>query len=158
MPKVKYKLASPLLMWTLVILGAIVLWYLVPHGRLFAGGILGIIIFILGLVNWLYVSFVAVKVHPKAPTSVANIDQLITEGVYSIVRHPLYVADIVLGLSIFILDPLYKIMAIVIWLIAVLIFWANLEERMLEEKFLEDYRNYKKQVPMLVPNIWKKKA
>jgi protein-S-isoprenylcysteine O-methyltransferase Ste14 len=89
---------------------------------------------------------------------IKNIDQLITEGAYSVIRHPLYAADIILGWSVFILDPLYKIMAIVIWLMVVLIFWANLEERLLEEKFLEDYRNYKKRVPMLVPNVWKRKV
>jgi len=158
MSKLKYKLASPVLMWLLVILGAFILWLSVPAGRLFASGISGIIVFILALANWLYVFFVAVKIHPKAAGSVNNIDRIITEGAYSVIRHPLYVTDIVLGWSVFILDPLYKIMAIAIWLTAVLVFWANLEERLLEEKFLEDYRNYKKRVPMLVPNVRKRKA
>jgi protein-S-isoprenylcysteine O-methyltransferase Ste14 len=86
---------------------------------------------------------------------VQNIDQLVTEGVYAVVRHPMYLADIILAFSIFIWLPTYKILAVALWLSLVLMFWANLEERLLEEKFLDDYRKYKQNVSMFWPRFSK---
>ena len=127
-----------------------------PAGEFIFFRLLGPIVFGLALANWLWVSFLAMRVHRKAAGSVNNIDELITEGAYAVVRHPMYVANIILAWSVFIWQPSYKILAVVIWLMLILVFWAYLEERMLEEKFMEDYRVYKTKVPMFVPGLNKK--
>ena len=132
MEKYQYKLANPAIMWSITIIGGVVLWVFMPQGNSFSSDLLGPIAFGLALANWLWVSVLAMRVHRKAAASVSNIDELITEGTYAVVRHPMYVADIILGWSVFIWQPSYKILAIVIWLMLVLVFWAYLEEWMLE--------------------------
>lgn len=84
-----------------------------------------------------------------------SIDKIIIGGVYGVVRHPIYAADILLFLCIFLFEPTYSVLFIVAWAIIIFLFWANLEERMLEEKFMEDYKQYKQRVPMLFPNFKK---
>jgi protein-S-isoprenylcysteine O-methyltransferase Ste14 len=44
---------------------------------------------------------------------------------------------------------------VAVWATVVFIFWAGLEERLLEEKFLEDYRAYKQRVPRFIPRLKK---
>ncbi len=158
MNKFKDRLSHPLIMWLVVLVGALVLWQIVPMGYLFDKSSFGIVVLILASINWLYVKGMALKVHRKASTSIHNIDELVTEGQYAVVRHPMYLADIILGWSILIFYPTFQILAVVIWLMAVLIFWANLEERLLEEKFLQDYRDYKQRVPMFVPRLLRRKV
>jgi methanethiol S-methyltransferase len=153
MDNLKYKLATPKLMWVIVAAGAAVLWFTVPQGRLFYSGVLGLAVLVLGMINWLYVGLASGRVHRKAVSSVQNIDQLVTEGTYAVVRHPMYAAGMAAAWCVFVWHPTYQILAIVIWLTIVLLFWSNLEERMLEEKFLEDYREYKKRVPMFIPRF-----
>lgn len=153
MNNLKYKLTTPWLMWAIVIIGGLILYKVVPPGSLFSTGKFGIIILILGIVDWFYVTFSAGKVHRKAPKSVHNIDQLVTEGAYSVVRHPMYLADIVLAWCVFLFHPGTRTLAVVLWLSLVLLFWADLEERMLEEKFLDDYRAYKRRVPKFFPRF-----
>jgi len=155
MTNLKYKLTSPMLMWGIIVVGGIILWLVVPKGQLFNSGILGWVILVLGIVNWLYVGKAAINVHKKVAASVNNIDKLITEGAYGVVRHPIYAADIVLFLCVFLFEPTYSVLFIAAWAIIVFVFWAGLEERMLEDKFLEDYRNYKQRVPMLIPRFKK---
>ncbi|MCL5666826.1 MAG: isoprenylcysteine carboxylmethyltransferase family protein [Patescibacteria group bacterium] len=156
MPNLKYRLASPLLMWVIVAFGSAILWKIVKPGQMFTSGWIGSVVLALGIINFIGVSLFAYNKHRKAPASVHSINQLVTEGAYAVVRHPLYATDIVLAWCIFVWQPSYKVLAIVIWLTLVLVFWANLEERLLEEKFMEDYRAYKKRVPMFVPRLRKK--
>lgn len=155
MPNLKYKLTSPLLMWTIVIVGGAVLWKILPHGQVFVRGQWGIAVLVLGVLNWAYITFHAMRVHKHAPSSVHNIDELVTEGAYSVVRHPMYVADVILAWCAFVYWPSYHVFAVALWLTLVLFFWSLLEERMLEDKFLEDYRAYKSRVPMFIPGRWK---
>jgi protein-S-isoprenylcysteine O-methyltransferase Ste14 len=140
-------------MWVMVFIGALILWEIIPSGYFFGPSTFGLIMFVLALFNWLYVYGASLKVHRRAFSHIDNINKLVMEGKYATVRHPMYLADIILGLSIFIWEPTYQIMGIIVWLILVLLFWANMEERLLEEKFIEDYHAYKKRVPMFIPKM-----
>ncbi len=149
----KYKLTSPVLLWLLVAIGGFVFWKLIPDGIFFDSGMIGALVLVLGIGNWFYVYFSTFRYHKKMFLSVNRIDSVVTEGLYAVVRHPLYIADVILGLSIFIYSPTYQILAVVLWASLVLWFWAGLEERMLEEKFMEDYKAYQTRVPMLIPKM-----
>lgn len=156
MGKLKYYLLYPLSMWAVFVLGAYGLWQAVPQGRLFEQDMLGNAAILLGIINWVYVYAATLKNHSHIFAHPKNIKQLVMEGRYAVVRHPLYLADIILGWCVFIFLPEYQMLAVVIWLSLSLVFWANLEERLLEEKFLDDYRAYKKRVPMFIPRFKKK--
>ena len=75
--------------------------------------------------------------------------ELVTTGVYGIVRHPLYVA----GLIIFTFSPRITVNGLIITVLADLyfLFGMFIEERRFLNAFGEQYREYQKHVPMLVP-------
>ncbi len=77
---------------------------------------------------------------------------LVTKGVYGIVRHPLYVAGIVImtanphitvnGLTVTVLADLY------------FLFGMFVEERRFVRMFGDPYREYMQRVPRMIPTIW----
>jgi protein-S-isoprenylcysteine O-methyltransferase Ste14 len=76
---------------------------------------------------------------------------LVTEGIYSRVRHPQY-----LGLFMVIIGLLIQWPTIISLLMAPVLFWsytrlARREEREVEAQFGEAYRTYKEQTPAFVP-------
>ena len=80
-------------------------------------------------------------------------------GLYSMVRHPLYLGNMVtyIGWAIFTginwLVPVFLIFFLVYYRV---IIYA--EEQFLTRKFGQDYLDWKKQTPILLPAFWKYKA
>lgn len=77
------------------------------------------------------------------------------DSVFGIVRHPIYLGAILLYLGL-ILTTL-SIISFGIWIIVVLfyVFISSYEEKILLERFGDEYRDYMNYVPMLVPRFWK---
>ena len=149
------KLVSPVLMWLIVILGVSVLFRFFPQTEIFPRNAITSLLVIPAGIYWLYFFIGALRVHKKAAVSAEKIDKIVTTGVYNIVRHPIYSADIVLAWGIFFFWPQLKILLSVFWLTAVLFFWMRLEEKALQEKFGAEYRNYKNKAPMAIPRFIK---
>lgn len=78
--------------------------------------------------------------------------ELVTTGVYGIVRHPLYVA----GLIIFTFSPNITVNGLTITVLADLyfIFGMFIEERRFLTIFGDQYREYMKKVPRMVPRVF----
>ncbi|HIE18624.1 TPA: isoprenylcysteine carboxylmethyltransferase family protein [Candidatus Bathyarchaeota archaeon] len=80
-------------------------------------------------------------------------EKIITVGVYSIVRHPQYLGGLLSHVGItFLLSSLYSLMVtpLVVFLIYLI---ALKEEEELIKEFGEEYLNYKRRVPMLMPKL-----
>jgi protein-S-isoprenylcysteine O-methyltransferase Ste14 len=79
-------------------------------------------------------------------------DRLVTEGVYSRIRHPQYTGLflIVFGEGIVHWPTIVSVAAFPI-IVAAYTFLARKEERQMVQKFGDTYRNYQRQVPMFVP-------
>lgn len=80
--------------------------------------------------------------------------QLNTKGIYSIVRHPLYLGNYLmwLGLLIFILDwPFLVAVSLIYWLYYERIMYA--EERFLEREFGQTYLDWSMKVPAFWPKF-----
>jgi protein-S-isoprenylcysteine O-methyltransferase Ste14 len=77
--------------------------------------------------------------------------ELVTTGVYGIVRHPLYVA----GIIIFTFSPHITVNGLTITVLADLyfLFGMFIEERRFVRIFGEQYREYMKRVPRMVPRL-----
>jgi len=77
--------------------------------------------------------------------------ELVTTGVYGIVRHPLYMA----GIVIFTFSPHITVNGLTITVLADLyfIFGMFIEERRFVRIFGNQYREYMKKVPRMVPDI-----
>ena len=99
-----------------------------------------------------------------AHTSGRNRDQQVAEalnstGIYSMVRHPLYLGNITtyIGWAVFTgIDWLVPVFLILFVAYYRLIIYA--EEQFLTRKFGQDYLDWRKQTPLLLPAFWKFKA
>lgn len=151
MDSIKQKLTSPVLMWALVLLGGWVFWKTIPAGLVFHSGVIGWVALALGAVNWLVLTLASVRVHRQVARSAYGIDHLVKEGIYASIRHPIYAGDIVMAWCLFVFYPAYWLAVAAVWATIVFVFWAGLEERALEAKFMEDYREYKKNVGKFFP-------
>lgn len=79
--------------------------------------------------------------------------QLVTSGIYSVVRHPLY-SGLCLAMGAWVLATLSW--PHLLWgaiVVAILLRKAHLEEQWLERKYPE-YPDYRRQVKQLIPWIW----
>ena len=78
-------------------------------------------------------------------------NELVTNGVYGIVRHPLYLA----GIVIFTFNPLLTRNSLTVSVLADLyfLFGAFIEERRFSGVFGDQYQEYRKRVPRLLPRI-----
>lgn len=113
--------------------------------------IAGIFMILLGIYLWIQAVIVQ-KINKKVTEK-----KLITTGVYSIVRNPVYSA------FIFIFTVLLLFTANYILLILPFVFWAfltilmkNTEEKWLKNEFGEEYETYLKQVNRVIPRIRRK--
>lgn len=81
--------------------------------------------------------------------------QLITSGVYGYVRHPIYLGGLLLytGIILAFGGFLVPFVMFIVWLL-LMHGRLRLEEKLLEEKFGEEYRDYKKRTKKLIPFIY----
>ena len=81
---------------------------------------------------------------------------LITNGIYSYMRHPQYTGIILVTLGMLIHWPTF--ITLFMWPILVLVYYglAKKEEKKMERKFGVAYQEYKSRVPMFLPSFRKK--
>ena len=79
--------------------------------------------------------------------------EVIRNGIFGIVRHPVYLSEILLYLSLLIFRT--SLAALAIWIIAIGFFHyiSRYEEKLLLQRFGDEYRKYMKEVPMFLPKI-----
>lgn len=80
---------------------------------------------------------------------------VIQTDVFAIIRHPMYFASILTYLSFVILS--LSVVALVIFVVVVIFYYylCRYEEQLLLEKLGDEYTNYMKNVPMLIPKVRK---
>ncbi|MBK5191347.1 MAG: isoprenylcysteine carboxylmethyltransferase family protein [Methanosarcinales archaeon] len=78
---------------------------------------------------------------------------LIRSGVFSIVRHPIYLGAILLYLGFIIIS--LSIISFCIWLVIILFYYviSRYEEKLLIDKLGSQYEEYMNEVPMFIPRI-----
>jgi len=77
--------------------------------------------------------------------------RLVTDGLYSYVRHPLYTCGLVF---IWLIPTMtWNLFALIIGLTAYIIIGAYFEERKLLNEFGDDYAEYRQRTPMLIPGL-----
>lgn len=77
--------------------------------------------------------------------------QIITTGVFSIVRHPIYLGSILLYLGLILLT--LSLLSVLVWILIIAFYYmiSRYEEKLLTQRFESAYEEYKKKVPMLLP-------
>ena len=81
---------------------------------------------------------------------------VIRKGVFSVVRHPIYLSEIVLYLGLLIISV--SLAAAFVWLLTIgfLHYISRHEERLLLARFGKDYEQYIREVPMWIPLLKRK--
>jgi protein-S-isoprenylcysteine O-methyltransferase Ste14 len=81
--------------------------------------------------------------------------QLVTDGIYSLIRHPIYTSYILLFLGFCVM--LQSVWGLGLLLTVCVVWFGNriaIEERMLEERFGEEYQSYCQQTKRLFPYVY----
>lgn len=113
--------------------------------------IAAIFMILLGIYLWIQAVIVQ-KINKKVTEK-----KLITTGVYSIVRNPVYSAFIFIftGLLLFTANYILLILPFVFWAFLTILM-KNTEEKWLKNEFGEEYEIYLKQVNRVIPRIRRK--
>lgn len=79
--------------------------------------------------------------------------ELATDGIYAHVRHPQYLGIITITGGLLIQWP--TLLTLAMWPILIAMYYnlAKKEEREMEARFAEEYRDYKREVPMFLPSF-----
>ena len=97
----------------------------------------------------------AEKDHKQAHEQSDNIDKIITAGVYSRIRHPLYLSLVVLNIGIALL---FGVLITLVIALLTAIHWVATsfkEEQILQFRFQDEYTQYKKSVRWrMIPGIF----
>jgi protein-S-isoprenylcysteine O-methyltransferase Ste14 len=81
---------------------------------------------------------------------------VIREGVFNVVRHPIYLGAILVYVGLFIFTGSLATLLVLIIIFLFYFFIADYEEKLLLQYFGSDYEKYKRAVPMLFPKFIKK--
>ena len=109
------------------------------------------------IVSAILVSQVAIKTLGKFfdRLTIKTDHQLVTEGIYSLVRHPIYTSYILLFLGFCLM--LQSLLGLGLLAITCIVWFGSrisIEEKMLEEKFGEKYQLYCQQTKRLFPYVY----
>ncbi len=86
----RQQLVSPVLMWAIVVGGAVIAINAFPPYAVFPKNIITSVLIVPTAIYWLYFFIGAVRVHRQAVQGVAGVRRIIDTGVYNKVRHPIY--------------------------------------------------------------------
>lgn len=133
------------------------LWLRLPlYGIQTAGLLFGALAFE-HMDTWEFMGFRQVGRYLVRRETAGNIEgltekELVTTGVYGIVRHPMYLA----GIIIVTFNPMITVNGLTFSLLADLyfLFGAFIEERRFLQLFGDQYREYMKKVPRLLPRLF----
>ena len=81
---------------------------------------------------------------------------VIKKSVFKVVRHPVYLSEILLYLGFQMLSISLAAVAVLVIAIGFLHYISRYEERLLIERFGKEYEQYIREVPMWIPRFWKR--
>jgi protein-S-isoprenylcysteine O-methyltransferase Ste14 len=123
------------------ILFVVIFWiYFLSKGISGVWQILGFILTLLSAVFWLFARWEindAFSVRPMAR-------KIVSTGVYSKIRHPIYIASILTGLGFCLMAQKWYVYVLVFCLLVVQLLRAMQEEKILTKTFGQEYIEYKK--------------
>jgi protein-S-isoprenylcysteine O-methyltransferase Ste14 len=123
--------------------------FLIPQDRIpihpLAGLFAGLFLFMIGIT-------LMVKAM-RALEGFKDPGKLVTDGIYGMIRHPMYLGWMLILLSFPLVFRAAWAFATSMLLSIIIIIWAYADERKLELKYENKYRAYKKKVGMFLPKM-----
>lgn len=153
----KYLLAKPtirmLIEWPILIgigiIGTLFSLQKIPFSPI--SNIVGVVLFLIGLIIHEY----SHKIHKQAHQESEKIEKLVTEGIYSKIRHPLYLGLILMYFGFAFSWGIVWILIPAIIFVILTILTAIREEEVMKEKFRKEYEEYMRRVPWrFIPKVF----
>ncbi|MDO9548321.1 MAG: isoprenylcysteine carboxylmethyltransferase family protein [Candidatus Marinimicrobia bacterium] len=110
----------------------------------------------IGIILLIVSGYLAVTTLSIVFGEIREVPGVIRKGVYNVCRHPMYLSEILLYLGLLIISM--SVAAAVVWILTIgfLYYLCRHEEKLLLERFGDEYRNYMQEVPMWIPRVWRK--
>jgi len=86
---------------------------------------------------------------------IREVPGVIRKGAYKVCRHPMYLSEILLYLGLLIISMSLAAAVVLIIAIGFLYYLCRHEEKLLLDRFGDDYRAYMQEVPMWIPRLKK---
>jgi protein-S-isoprenylcysteine O-methyltransferase Ste14 len=135
-----------LLIFGLALIGAFIFYF--NYGRNMSLKIFGISLWILSaFLGWLPIYTFRKKGGVQKGESFVKTTKLVTTGIYSIIRHPQYLAGMLLGFSFMLISQHWLVLVLGIPFITIFYIAALDEDKTCLKKFGYSYREYIKKVP-----------
>ncbi|OGY92045.1 MAG: hypothetical protein A3B31_03810 [Candidatus Komeilibacteria bacterium RIFCSPLOWO2_01_FULL_53_11] len=147
------RLIAPKLMAAILAFGITLFFTALPRIYLFSPSVPMNLITFLALLYWIVMVLSAVRVNRRAIMNADAIQQLALTGIYRHVRHPMYSAHIALAWGFFLSFPSVRILVCAVWLTLIVLFWTELEEKAMLQKFGTAYREYQQTTPKFIPRL-----
>jgi len=156
MDTLKMKVSGILL--TITTIGQIIaaFFFYDPEGSEFLINSGWVVILLSALFGWLPIFTFRRKGHVEGRAYI-HTTKLVDSGVYGIVRHPQYLAGILISVALPMISWHWLVSMLGLFSI-ILLYWATFdEENRCIEKFGEDYQRYKSRVPRLnfIQGLWR---
>jgi len=119
---------------------------LAPYVPVYLRAVIAVLILLLAV-------YLASSGHRAVSDEMLSSPRVLKDGAFARVRHPLYLAAILFYISLFTLT--LSLISLFVF-IGISIFYnviAAYEEKFLEDKFGQEYRDYKKNVPRWIPCV-----
>jgi protein-S-isoprenylcysteine O-methyltransferase Ste14 len=111
----------------------------------------------IALQHWRHLSIATMIGIPEvSPTGQRN-DKLLKEGIYRVVRHPRYLSAGIAVIAVALFVDYLGVYLLILLLCPVGYVMLVLEERELLDRFGEEYRQYQREVPQLLPYLHRAK-
>ncbi|UCE10652.1 MAG: isoprenylcysteine carboxylmethyltransferase family protein [Candidatus Thorarchaeota archaeon] len=94
-----------------------------------------------------------ISVTTVADMRTDRMPELVTDGIYSRIRHPLYLATVLMLMGLALLYPFPRVIAFSLGMIFYTLIGSILEERKLIHHYGRAYLEYKKQAGFILPKI-----
>ena len=121
-------------------------------------GVLGACFIAAGFLLGLWSNYVQFTIGRGTPVPIMATQQLIIQKPYSYCRNPMALGAILMYLGVAILIGSISAVVLVLFGAVVLLTYIKLlEEKEMELRFGDAYREYKKQTPFILPRFWQKK-
>jgi protein-S-isoprenylcysteine O-methyltransferase Ste14 len=106
-----------------------------------------------GLALLAVAGLLSIKAHAMVFGEKRDVPCVIRTGVFGLVRHPMYLSELLLYLGLIVLS--LSLAAAAVWVLAVLFLHhiSRYEERLLLDRFGDDYARYRREVPMWIPRL-----
>lgn len=116
--------------------------------------IIGAIIIVIGIILRITGAITLGK-YFSLHIEIANNHKIIKKGIFRYIRHPMYLASLMIGMGAVIMFASW--IGLIVYLlifIPIFVHRIKLEEKYLLRRFDDEYRRYIKQTAALIPGIW----